>query len=501
MAGPSNEYAADFRELVDNVRAVFWIVAPDGISVLYCSPAYEEFWGRSREELYADPDGWLEGIHPEDRDRVATTWDQGLTRYDTEYRVVRPDGEVTHVHDRAHPVLGADGTLERIVGITTDVTAIKRLEEQLQHAQKMESLGRLAGGVAHEVNNVLTIVLGQAQLAREHPDQAARHLDLIEDAVRRGGELTARLLGLTRTQPIRAGVLDVAATARAQERELRSLLGPGVELSLELQPELWPVRADADEIARLLLALAQNSADAMSAGGSLRVAVENVVLEAGDPAGRAPGEHVVMTVSDTGRGIGAEDLSRVFEPFFTTTPGAGGLGLPLCYGIVTRAGGSIRIDSAPGRGTTVICSFPRVASSARTARAARRDRGGDAGTVLVAEDEPTVREIVGRVLRTQGHEVIEAGDGAEALAAAGPDVRIGLLVTDVVMPRMGGRELAERLRAQRPGLRVLFVSGYSDDALGDAGDPATGFLAKPFLAAELAAAVRALLDAEPAANG
>jgi PAS domain S-box-containing protein len=502
MSGSSTDHDSVFRDLVDNLRAVFWAVPPDGSSILYCSPAYEGMWGRGLAELYAAPESWLEAVHPDDRARVAAAWRRAPAGYEAEYRVVRPDGAVTHVHDRAHAVLDAAGALERIVRITTDITSVRGLEEQLLHVEKMESLGRLAGGVAHEINNLLTIMLGQARLAREQPAAAVQHVALIEETARRGSELTSRLLGLTPSQPIRAGLVDVAAIARDQAPALRALLGPAVRLECALEPAPWPVRADAGDVRRLLLALAQNGADAMPDGGTLTIVAANASFDddhARRHPGLAPGDHLVLTLTDTGTGVGEEHRSRVFEPFFSTRPGGGGMGLTTCYGIVSRAGGKIRLESKPGQGTAVTCSFPRALDTAASAPAPQAARRGPAGTVLVAEDEPLGREILGGVLRELGYDVVEAADGVDALAEAGGAHAIALLVTDVVMPRMGGRELAERLREQSPGLPVLFVSGYTDGALGDAGDPATAFLPKPFMAAELALAVRGLLDAEPAA--
>ena len=484
MSRSRTDHDAVFRDLADNLRAILWIVAPDRSSVLYCSPAYERLWGRP---LTASPEDRLDAVHTDDRERVRAAWERLEDGYDVEFRLARPCGEVARVHERATPVRDADGRLLRIAGITTDVTAARRPEEQLLHAEKMESLGRLAGGVAHEVNNLLTIVLGQTRLARERPADADAHLTQIEDAARRGGDLTARLLGLTRSQPTSAGTLDLGALAREQAQLLHDILGAHILLSCELEPEPWKVRADAAQIRRLIVALARNAADAMPAGGTLTLTLENAALEAGD--------HVVLTVSDTGDGIAAGDRSRVFEPFYSTR-GRAGLGLATCYGVMTRAGGQIRLESASGRGTSVICAFPRAGRQA-PARVAAAEAAGVSETVLVAEDEPMVREIVSGVLRDLGYRVVEAGDGVEALAALAGAPPISLLVTDVVMPRMGGRELAERLRAETPGLRTLFVSGYTDGALGDAGDPATAFLPKPFMSAELAAAVRGLLEAEP----
>jgi PAS domain S-box-containing protein len=499
MSGSRTDHDAVFRDLVDHLRAVFWVASPDGGSIIYCSPAYEELWGRSVASLYADPDSWLDAIVLEDRARVSAAWHRAPAGYDVEYRIQRPDGGASHIHDRGHAVCADDGTLLRIVGIATDITEVKRLEAQLLHAQKMESLGRLAGGVAHEVNNLLQVVLGQAALGRDNPADATARLAAIEEIARSGGDLTGRLLGLTRSQPIRAGVLDLGALACEQAEVLHDLVGPGIRLECRLEAEPWEVRADREQIRRLVMALASNAADAMPAGGTLTIRTANVdydEAEARRHPGLGAGPHVVLTVADTGTGIREADRSRVFEPFFSTKRREGaGLGLATCYGIVTRAGGHIRIESEPGRGTAVVCAFPRTEARTRASAAAPAETRRGPETVLVAEDEPMVREIVAANLRGLGFAVIEAGDGVEALAAVEDAPQLALLVTDVVMPRMGGRELAERLREQSPGLRILYVSGYTDGALRDADDPATAFLPKPFMSGELADAVRGLLDA------
>ncbi len=499
MSGSGKGLDDPIRDLADHVRAVLWVVSPDGDRMLYCSPAYERLWGRPVDALLADPSSWLEGVHPGDRARVDAAWARRLDGYEAEYRVVRPDGSVINVHDRGEPVRDEAGEIVRLAGFTTDITDVRRLEEQLRHAQKMESLGRLAGGVAHEVNNLLTILLGHARLARQAPDDATAHIADIEEAARRGGELTARLLGLTPSQPIRSGVLDLAALVRGERGALRTLAGPGCALTLACPAGEFRVRADAVQVRRMLADLVRNAIEAMPAGGELEIGVAHAEYSDGDAARRpalAAGAHVVLTVTDTGPGIPVADRSRVFEPFFTTKRAAPGMGLTTAYGVLARCGGHIALEDGPRGGTRVVCSFPLADIPVPVAGPRGRAPGiGTGQTVLVAEDEPMVRLIVAGTLRDLGFEVLEAGDGAEALAVAA-EAPLALLVTDVVMPRMGGRELAARMRDRTPGLRVLFVSGFTDGALGDAGDPETAFLPKPFMAAELADAVRSLLEPE-----
>jgi PAS domain S-box-containing protein len=494
-----NDHDPQFRDIADHLGAILWISDPDGERMLFCSQAYETMWGRPVAELYADAESWMEGVHPDDRDRMLAAWDRRWTGYDVEYRVIRPDGTTVHVNDVGRMVRDDAGRPLRLVGYTTDVTELKRLEEQLQHAQKMESLGRLAGGVAHEVNNLLTVVLGHARLAREHPHRIEEHTALIEEAARRGGELTARLLGLTPSMPIRAGALDLAAVVREEEAALRTLAGGACKLTITCEPGGAPVRADGDEVRRLLDELVENAADAMPGGGPIAISVSTTAYDEAAAAhhpGLQPGEHVVLTVADSGIGIPEHDRSRVFEPVFTTKRDGAGMGLTTCYGIMARASGHIRLESSPGRGTVVACAFPLGAAVAAVAREAAAPRAAGE-TVLVAEDEPLVRTLVAGALREQGYTVLEAGDGEEALAIADATPGLALLVTDVVMPHMDGRDLAARLRDRLPGIPVLFVSGYTDGALAEDGEPATAFLPKPFMSGELMAAVRTLLDPEP----
>ena len=387
-----------------------------------------------------------------------------------------------------------------------DMAERRRLEEQLAQVQKLESIGRLAGGVAHDINNVLTVVLSysdlvDAGLGKSHPLQA--QLRQIRKAAERASNLTHRLLAFARKQIVEPRVINLGDLAQNLDGMLRRLIGEDVELLTVSSPNLWSVKADPHQIEQVLVNLAVNARDAMPQGGTLRIETTNVVVDEVF-ARRHPtlktGEHVRLSVSDTGVGMDEHVMQHMFEPFFTTKePGKGtGLGLATCYGIVQQLGGAIYPESEPGRGTIFSVFVPRVDLPAeptpRVAEAAI-ERGTE--TVLLVEDEPLVRDIAKSALTDQGYEVLEAehGETAVALARDYPG-EIHVVLTDVVMPKMGGRELVENLRRTRPAIRVLYMSGYTAAGIDeqDVVEPGTAFLRKPFALREMLGKVREVLD-------
>jgi PAS domain S-box-containing protein len=408
------------------------------------------------------------------------------------------------------PLRGDDGAVTGAVIVGVDITERKRMEEQFLQAQKMDTIGRLAGGVAHDVNNLMTVVIGTTDLildtlGRDHP--AGDDVREIREVAERAGTLAHQLLAFSRRQMIQPGVVNLNDLVANTQRMLIRLIGEDIDLQTVLAADLGQVNVDASQFQQLLVNLAVNSRDAMPEGGRLIIETENVVLGAkgAAPYGDVqPGPYILLTVSDTGTGISEEVQPHVFEPFFTTKEvGRGtGLGLAAAYGIVKQAGGDISVQSGAGHGTTFKILLPRIDAAADSAASADSDapaalpRGAE--TVLLVEDEADVRSVTARILARLGYSVIEAADGAEALrVAAATPRRIHLLLTDVVMPEMGGRELGNRLAAQRPSVRVLLTSGYADDTVlrldADAGDVA--FLRKPFSSRVLAERVREVLDA------
>jgi signal transduction histidine kinase len=382
--------------------------------------------------------------------------------------------------------------------------ALRRSEEQLKQAQKLDALGRLAGGVAHDFNNLLSVMLGYSSSLFLEPGFSASvrgQIGEIKTAAERAAELTLQLLAFSRNQVLEPRVIDLNASLVGLEKMLKRVLGEDIELRLLLRPELGRVRVDPGQIEQVILNMVINARDAMPTGGSLSIETDNVELDDGyarEHLGMNPGPHVLMTVSDTGCGMDKATQARIFEPFFTTKEsGKGtGLGLATAFGIIKQSAGSIWLYSEPGTGTTFKIYLPRVDAQAvgRAASDLAEQRGGNE-TVLVVEDEAQVRKLACSILQRAGYHVLEADDAQDALRL-GEAVPIDLLITDVVMPKMSGRVLAERLLALRPAVKVLFMSGYTDDAVLRHGVVESGaaFLQKPLTPATLTRKVREVLD-------
>jgi PAS domain S-box-containing protein len=394
-----------------------------------------------------------------------------------------------------------------VVAFAHDMTEYKRLERQLLQAQKMEAVGRLAGGVAHDFNNILTAVRGQSEvllLLLEPESPYRRHVEQIHRAALRGGALTSQLLAFSRKQVLQPRTLDLNALVANLSVMLQRLIGEHVELRTELSPNLGTVRADGGQIEQVLVNLAVNARDAMPSGGTLLISTENVELLPSDGHGQVPsGRWVLVTVRDSGVGLDEPTRVRIFEPFFTTkAAGKGtGLGLSTVYGIVTQSGGHVQVDSTVGKGTTFRVYLPRVGATV-SARHATVEAAGPSGheTVLLVEDDGDVREFVHGVLQSHGYHVLSAVDGPQALELVSTHRgAIDLMVTDVLMPRMMGSELAQRVLALRPGMKVLYISGYPGDAIVRQGvlESEQAFVQKPFSVADLARRVRELLDGTP----
>ena len=493
-----------FRRLAENIGEVLWMSNADGTEILYVSPAYESLWGRSIESLHAAPRSWLDRVHPSDRARV----EESLPRrcelpMEMTYRIVRRDGE-RWIRDRSFPVRDDDGVVRRVVGIAEDTTQLVQTEERLRQSQKMEAIGQLAGGVAHDFNNLLSVILSYTDFLLMDLDAGDPRRDDLRE-VRRAGqraaELTHQLLAFGRKQVLQPRSLDLGESVRGMEKLLRRILAGNVELDLVLAPSLGSVRADPGQVEQVLVNLVVNAGDAMPRGGTLVLQTSEVTL--GDEArdlGVAPGPFVLLRVKDTGTGMTPETRARIFEPFFTTKdPGKGtGLGLATVLGIVQQSGGAIRVESAPGEGTTFEIYFPRVSDAApapiEAPATATSLRGSE--TILLVDYEEQVRTLGRAILRRQGYNVLVATSPGDALLIGeqyeGP---IHLLVTDVVMPRMTGHQLAKRLAPLRPDMRVLYMSGRIDGSIVHDGvlDAGIAFLQKPITPDVLARKVREAL--------
>ncbi|MBW2263472.1 MAG: PAS domain S-box protein, partial [Deltaproteobacteria bacterium] len=438
----------------------------------------------------------------------------GSSKETVEYRIKTRDGRFIWVEVTGVRIVFSSGTVAGL-GIARDISdkkkaevILRETEEQLIMAQKMEAVGRLAGGVAHDFNNILSVITGQCDLILDdldddHPLRA--DIREIAGASQRAADLTRQLLAFGRKQVMRAEILALNDVVASTEKLLVRLIGEDIDLVTDLDPSIAAINADPGQIEQVIMNLAVNARDAMPDGGKFIIETSMAVLDdmyASLHASVSPGRYVMLAVSDTGEGMDPETSARVFEPFFTTKEkGRGtGLGLSTVYGIVKQSGGHIVAYGHPGQGTTFKIYLPAVedrpAVPLRPSQAPAGDPGGTE-TVLVVEDEETVRRLVVRILEHNGYSVLEAASGPEALdlvREARPDIQ--MLLTDVVMPGMSGRQLADRLTAELASLRVLYMSGYTDDAIVDHGllEKGIAYISKPFSAAALAEKVRAVLD-------
>src|SRR3954471_4203010 len=501
-----------FLEKAQEVARVgSWVAEHDGSARLK--------WSAETYRIFAVPPGGFAGtveafssfVHADDRDAVRRASElarTGEAPYDIEHRIIRRDGVERWVHEKADVVRDAAGAAIRMIGTVQDITDRRELEEQLRQAQKLEAIGRLAGGVAHDLNNALTAIVGYTELALGAlaADHVARpDVDEIRRAAERAESVTRQLLAFSRKQLLEPRIFSIEDSITALQRMLERLLGPTITLSVTMAPNLPPIYGDPGQIQQALVNLAVNARDAMTDGGLLALRVTRVRMSAAYARRHPPivaGDYVEIAVADTGRGMSRETQRHIFEPFFTTK-GVGkgtGLGLAMVYGTVKQSGGFIFVDSQEGRGTPFRLYLPPAAAQeARRAAAATAGAGAPAGaaTILVVDDEAAVRTLVASALKSEGYRVLDAESGPDALRiAASVAGRIDVLLTDASMPGMSGVELATHLTRTRPGLKVLVMSGYSADPVTVEGLP-VALLAKPFTPRDLKRKIGDVLGAVP----
>jgi PAS domain S-box-containing protein len=504
------EAEAKYRALIEHVSAISYIaeLGVDG-QWLYVSPQVETIFGFPAEEWVTDSQKWIRHVHPEDHQIVIAaeeTSNRG-ERFQAEYRVIRKDGRIIWVSDTAVVVTGRDSR-RLMEGIIVDITERKLLEGQLQQARRMEAVGRLAGGIAHDFNNLLTIIKGYTELALARTKvqpELRTDIERIEDASERAAGLVRQLLAFSRRQVLQPKVLDLNSIVVGLDKLLRRLMDEDIEMVTLASKSVGTIKADPGQIEQVIMNLVVNARDAMPDGGRLTIETANVDLDASyakDHATVRPGRYVMLVVSDTGIGMSADTVAHIFEPFYTTKEsGRGtGLGLSTVYGIVKQSGGYIWVYSEPGKGSAFKVYLPRVDEPAEALPRGKAPAANRKGTetVLLVEDDPQVRELTRTVLAAQGYFIIEAASPEDAERICENDrAETHLLLTDVIMPGMSGRELAKRLTARLPRLRVLYMSGYTYNIIAHGGTLEAGvaFLQKPFTPSALVEKVREVLDA------
>jgi two-component system, cell cycle sensor histidine kinase and response regulator CckA len=502
-----------FRSIFENAAAGMTTVAPDG-RFLQVNPAFCRFVGYSREELLAR--SVLDVTHPDERPAIAELFTQspgGPPRVmDRERRYIRKDGTLAWGHTTATQLLDARGSPSYWVALVQDLgprkqaeEALRQREDQLRHSQKMEAVGTLAGGVAHDFNNILTGILGYAEILKlesKPGDRIRLAAEVIEKGASRAAALTQQLLGFARKGKNKNVPVDIHATLQEVVDLLGGTLSKEITVRQELSPEAPWVRGDPVQLGQVILNLGVNAADAMPGGGHLtfRTRVTDSALRSvRRPHGARGGRHLVLTVSDTGFGIPEEVRGRIFEPFFTTKEsGKGtGMGLAMVYGIVQNHGGFIEVDTEVGRGTTFSVHLPLTEPSSRGARVQpRKEPIPGSGRILVVDDEQVVRDVAGEFLRNLGYQVVTASDGQEAVDAYRSSFpEIDLVILDMVMPRMGGRECFREMKAINPAVRVVLSTGYgfnvTTQEILDEG--MAGFIQKPYQMRHLSEVVAAAL--------
>ncbi len=501
------EANARYRQVVDQVPAVTYIceVGCDG-KWQYVSKQTESMFGFTPQEWMAAPSFWIEHVHPDDRNRVRVEEElcQHGSFYRLEYRLQTKKSDYRWVRDEAQVYAGPEGVL-LMHGILLDIHEAKLLEEQLRHSQKLEAIGHLAGGIAHDFNNLLNIIMGYSELLLS-PNRSTSllhdGLTSIFETTKRGAALTQQLLAFSRKQVLQPQVMDLNHALSEVQKMLSRVMGEDIELVTNFHCSETFIEADPNQIERMLINLAINAREAMPSGGRLVIETANVTPEDFlllPESSRHSSKHVRLMITDTGNGMDAQTIDHIFEPFFTTKQrGQGtGLGLAQVYGIVQQSDGSISVSSTPGEGSAFRIFFPLVEGKRppETPLSIAGLKGTE--TILLVEDEKELRAVTAAFLEASGYRVLEAGTPALALDLSNSvNSQIDLLITDVIMPGMNGRQLADILVEARPSLRVIFMSGYTDDKISGAGLQYANmrFLAKPFTQQKLGLMVRQALD-------
>ncbi len=497
-----------FRQLAENItESVFWMSDPKALEMLYVSPAYERIWGRSCASLYANFMEWIEAIHPEDRQRIHTSFfEQSLLgNYDQEYRITRPDGSIRWIRDRGFPIQDRAGVPYRVVGIAEDITNRKLTEAALRRTERLESLGTLTSGIAHDLNNVLTPIMGIVQLLPlklvDTDESIQRLLQILQDSTRRGADLVKQILSFTSGVESKPTDTQVSDLLLELHKIIHQVFPKNIELAIDLPPGLWMIVADATMLHQVFMNLCVNARDAMPDGGTLSISAANLAIPHSESQALDRnyalmnldpriGNYVVVTVADTGTGIAPAILDRIFDPFFTTKDiGKGtGLGLSTVMGIIKSHHGSIDVDSQVGIGTQFKIYLPATQASAIAPVVETKPPSGRGELILVVDDEIAIQEITKATLEANGYRAMTASDGIEAIALYAKHKReIDLVLMDMMMPSLDSITVIRTLHKLNPQVQIIAMSGLAtNDAVKKTlSEGVKAFLPKPFTTSEL----------------
>lgn len=500
-----------YRTLVERLPAITYIAEVGSLGRWhFVSPQIESMLGFSADEWLSDPAIWMQRIHEDDR-QIALAAEKRVQEtgqlYQAEYRMRARDGRTLWFRDEANLLDAPDGSSPLMQGVLYNITEYKRLEDQLRQAQKMEAVGQLAGGVAHDFNNILMVIQAHAdRILGQLPQTDSCYTDAIEihNATTRAASLTRQLLAFSRKQILQPKVLDLGAVLTGAGKMLNRLLDTRITLQLEIEPGLGKVKVDRSQLEQAILNLALNARDAMPDGGTLTIQAQNVDFSETQiwrHSSLPAGSYVMLAIGDTGIGVDPEAQSRIFEPFFTTkAPGKGtGLGLAMVYGVVKQSNGAIAVSSELGRGTIFRIFLPKCDEEAAAGQSvpAEPEKSTGSETILLVEDQAAIREVISAYLKRLGYNVLTAPDGEAALHIVTTQQKnIDLVITDLLMPNMGGWELATRMARPHPETKVLFMSGYPDQEVRSEHGltEEIEIMQKPFSLTSLAAKARSILD-------
>jgi PAS domain S-box-containing protein len=501
----------NYRLLVENIHEVFWVVSKDWKKIHYVSPAYENVWGRSCESLYAAPNSWMDAVIPQDKEKVAQTIKAAgrgsQSKYVfPEFRIERKQAQVRWIRARAFPIMDSSGDIFRIAGIAEDITQQQDLEGRLRQYQKMEAIGRLAGGIAHEFNNILGIILGNTELAIDDlftGRSISGNLDEIKQASLRARDVIRQLLDFSHQSDLQHSALDMILIVQSTLKLIRASMPATIGIIENFQLESKTVMADHNQIQQLIINLATNAIQSMAkSGGSLTVELHNVDLKQihpTHPSGLKPGSYVLLKVSDTGHGIAPEIIPKIFDPYFTTQPiGQGsGMGLAVAHGIVNNHGGAIRVESEKDKGSTFRIYLPLAENQTTLVEDPHAPIPTGSERVLLVDDEQAIAKAMLATLDRLGYDVTATNDPHEALGLfqASP-YGFDVVITDMTMPKMNGSTLARQILTARADMPVILCTGHSDciDQQAAAEIGIRGYAEKPIKKRELATLIRKALE-------